>query len=80
MKRNAFLLTGVGLAVVAGVLFALGYRAATSTVPVVAAKTAIPADVPVNPSDLTTMQVPRSFARQIGAVGNPNDLAGRYLS
>ncbi|MCL6548249.1 MAG: SAF domain-containing protein [Alicyclobacillus sp.] len=80
MKRNAFLLVGVGLAVMAGVLGALGYRAATSTVPVVAAKTPIPADTPVDPSQLTTMQVPRSFAQRFGAVGNPNDLAGRYLS
>lgn len=80
MKRSAFLLTGVGLAVIAGGLFAVGYKLTTDTVPVITAKTYIPADTPVNPSELGTEQVPRMFARQMGAITNGQSLAGRYLS
>ncbi|ACV58226.1 SAF domain-containing protein [Alicyclobacillus acidocaldarius] len=80
MKRSAFLLTGVGLAVIAGGLFAVGYKLTTDTVPVITAKTYIPADTPVNPSELGTEQVPRMFARQMGAITNEQSLAGRYLS
>lgn len=80
MKRSAFLLTGVGLAIIAGGLFALGYKLTTNTVPVVTAKTYIPADTPVNPAELGTEQVPRMFARQMGAITNGQSLMGHYLS
>ncbi|WP_193352797.1 hypothetical protein [Alicyclobacillus acidocaldarius] len=81
MKRSAFLLTGVGLALAAGVLFAAGYRLTTATVPVIAANTYIPADTPVEPNELTTIAVPRRFAKQAGLLNiSPSQLAGHYLS
>jgi hypothetical protein len=80
VKRNTFLLMGIGLAAVAGGVFAFGYKMATDTVPVVTAKSPIPADTPVDPSELTTTQVPKAFARQMGALSRPGDVAGHYLS
>ncbi|WP_231493549.1 SAF domain-containing protein [Alicyclobacillus macrosporangiidus] len=80
VKRSTFLLMGVGLAVVAGGLFAFGYKMATDTVPVVTAKSFIPADTPVQAGDLTTAQVPKSFARQMGALTRAGDVTGHYLS
>ncbi|WP_231493465.1 SAF domain-containing protein [Alicyclobacillus macrosporangiidus] len=80
VKRSTFLLMGVGLAVVAGGLFAFGYKMATDTVPVVTAKSFIPADTPVQGGDLTTTQVPKSFARQMGALTRAGDVTGHYLS
>lgn len=80
LKRSTFLLMGVGLAVVAGGLFAFGYKMATDTIPVLTAKSYIPADTPVQPGDLTTAQVPKSFARQMGALTRADDVTGHYLS
>ncbi|WP_206830164.1 SAF domain-containing protein [Alicyclobacillus fructus] len=81
MKRSAFLLTGVGLALAAGALFAVGYRLTTATVPVLTASTAIPADTPVQADELTTTRVPRHFAEQAGLITDPpSALVGHYLS
>lgn len=80
MKRSTFLLLGVGMAVIAGGLFGLGYKLTTDTIPVVTAKTFIPADTPVAPTELTAEQIPRMFARQMGAMTDEQSLVGHYLS
>lgn len=70
----------LGLAILAGGLFSYGYLEATRDTTVVVAKTSVPMNSPVTTNELSTIQVPVAYARQIGALNQIQELAGKYLS
>lgn len=78
--KKYFLIGSIVAAVAAGALFGVGYTRVTKTVPVVVAAEPITMDRPISETALKTIDVPQKFADQTGAVRDPKQLVGRYLS